>query len=96
MKSCKQTGTTGRHFSAKQNKEALLFVARVTCHGDQKLAELNDQIVLVGLELPANALSCWGSEVASERLQALSDLLILREDRAEVGERRGHLGPDTV
>lgn len=71
-------------------------MASVTSHGDQKLTKLNDQIVLVGLELPADALSCRGSQAASELLQAFSDLLILREDRTKVGERGRHLGPNPV
>lgn len=82
----------------KSNREArkdLPSVATVTGHGNQELAKLNDEVVLIGLEFPTDFLSSWASQLLSELLQTSSDLLVLGENGAEVRQRRRHLGPDT-
>jgi hypothetical protein len=76
-------------------RKDLPSVATVTGHGNQELAKLNDEIVLIRLEFPTDFLSSWASQLLSELLQTSSDLLVLGENGAEVRQRGRHLGPDT-
>lgn len=79
----------------KEIRKYLLSITTVSGHGNQEFAKLNDEIVFIGLEFPTDLLSSRASQLLSELLQTSSDLLILGENRAEVAQRRRHLGPDT-
>lgn len=62
-------------------------MASVTSLGNQELAELDDEIVLVSLEVPTNLFHGWTSQVLGEFLQRLRQFLVLGEDRAQVAQR---------
>lgn len=71
-------------------------MAGITGHGNQKLAELDNEVVLIGLEFPPNTFRGRGSQLEGELLQTLGRLLVLGEDRPEVCQRGRNLGPNTI
>lgn len=70
-------------------------MATVTSHADEQLAKLNGEVLLVGLEFPADLLGGWAGQLLSELFQSGGDRLILREDGAQVGQGGRNLRPDT-
>lgn len=76
-------------------KGSLLGVATVTSHADEQLAKLNGEVILVGLEFPANLLSGWAGQLLSKLFQSGGDRFVLREDGAQVGQGGRNLRPDT-
>lgn len=62
--------------------------------GNQELAELNDEIVLVRLKLPADLLCSRPGQFLGKFLQCFSQFFVLGEDRAQMTQRRSQLGPN--
>lgn len=71
-------------------------MASITSHPNQKLPQLHSEVVFVGRKFPANLLRRRRGQVQRKLFQALGGLFVLREDRAEVGQRRRDLRPNTV
>lgn len=53
------------------------LIARKPRHRDQKLPQLHSEIVITGLELPADHIRRGGRKFTSKFLEALSHLFVL-------------------
>lgn len=69
----------------------LPLVASQTGSGDEQGAKLASEVVFIRLEVPAKLLDCWRDELANEFLETFGDLLIVREDDANVAQRGNDL-----
>jgi hypothetical protein len=52
-------------------------MTRITGHCNEQLPKLHNEVVLIGLELPANPFCRWGSQLEGKPFQPLGHSLVL-------------------
>lgn len=52
-------------------------MTRITGHRNEQLPKLHNEVVLIGLELPANPFCGWGSQFKGKLFQPLGHFLVL-------------------